>query len=245
MGAAFPKATNQGRLASDMNTAAAIQTDPLDPSAEVISPIDLAARLAARLCHDFISPTSAIVSGLDLIDDPDQQDMREDAMSLIADSARKLAALLSFSRIAFGGSAAAETFDTRELAKLSQDLFGHVRATLDWKVEAPTMEKAAARTLLNLAQLGASALPTGGVATLTSATGEDGRLELLLDAAGPRARLRPEAVDGLNGRVFGEGMAGHWVQAYFLHAIVAQAGGELELTLDENLVRLRVKLSTV
>ena len=49
-----------------------------------VQPLDLAARLAARLCHDFISPVSAIVSGLDLIEDPEQQDMREEAMSLIA-----------------------------------------------------------------------------------------------------------------------------------------------------------------
>ncbi|MDZ4317990.1 MAG: histidine phosphotransferase, partial [Phenylobacterium sp.] len=28
---------------------------------------DFAAMLAARLCHDFISPASAIVSGLDLL----------------------------------------------------------------------------------------------------------------------------------------------------------------------------------
>ena len=40
----------------------------------------LAAYLAARLCHDFISPASAIVSGLDL-EDPSAQDMREDAMA--------------------------------------------------------------------------------------------------------------------------------------------------------------------
>ena len=71
-----------------------------------VEPIDLAARLAARLCHDFISPVSAIVSGLDLIEDPEQQDMREEAMALISSSAKKLAAHLTFARIAFGGSAA-------------------------------------------------------------------------------------------------------------------------------------------
>jgi len=51
------------------------------------------------------------VSGLDLLDDPSAQDMKEEAMGLIAGSARKLADLLAFSRIAFGASASAETFD--------------------------------------------------------------------------------------------------------------------------------------
>src|SRR3990167_11005952 len=66
---------------------------------------ELAAQIAARLCHDFISPASAIVSGLDLLEDPTAQDMREDAMTLIAQSARKLADQLQFCRVAFGASA--------------------------------------------------------------------------------------------------------------------------------------------
>ena len=81
-------------------------------------PAELAAWLAARMCHDFISPASAIVSGLDLLEDPSAQDMREEAMGLIANSAKKLADMLSFCRVAFGASASAETFDARELEKL-------------------------------------------------------------------------------------------------------------------------------
>ena len=63
---------------------------PIDsePGASGASPgaAQIAAYLAARMCHDFISPVSAIVSGLDLLEDPEAQDMREDAMGLIAAS---------------------------------------------------------------------------------------------------------------------------------------------------------------
>src|SRR6478735_3108814 len=110
-----------------------------------VAPSDLAAQIAARLCHDFISPASAIVSGLDLLEDPSAQDMREDAMSLIAASARKLAEQLAFSRVAFGASASAETFDIRDLEKLTRGVFGHMRAELDWAVEAPAVNKPTAR----------------------------------------------------------------------------------------------------
>ena len=59
---------------------------PKEPTGTApIKPAELAAYLAARMCHDFISPASAIVSGLDLLEDPTAQDMREDAMGLIAD----------------------------------------------------------------------------------------------------------------------------------------------------------------
>ena len=213
-----------------------------DTDSGAVPPLDLAARLAARLCHDFISPVSAIVSGLDLIDDPEQQDMREEAMALIAASARKLAAHLSFARIAFGGSAASESFDVRELEKLSRDLYEHTRAELDWTAELAALDKPAARAILNLAQLGASVLPVGGTARLAARHGPAGQVELTLDATGARARLRPEAADGLEGRPFGEGLAGHWVQAYFLRAVVDGAGGTMTTETAEEAVRVKVTL---
>ncbi|HEY9218341.1 MAG TPA: histidine phosphotransferase family protein, partial [Phenylobacterium sp.] len=122
----------------------------------------VAAYLAARMCHDFISPASAIVSGLDLLEDPSAQDMKEEAMGLIASSARKLADLLAFTRVAFGASASAETFDARDLEKLARGIFEHMRADLDWAVSTPALNKPAARAVLNLAQMAGAALPTGG-----------------------------------------------------------------------------------
>src|SRR4051812_3828998 len=133
---------------------------------------ELAAHLSGRLCHDLISPVSAIVSGLDLLEDPSAQDMRDDAMNLITQSARKLATVLSFARVAYGSSASAETFDPSDLKVLTEGVFGHVRSELDWAVRPERLDKPAARALLNLAQLGATALPTGGVARVTVESGD-------------------------------------------------------------------------
>lgn len=189
-------------------------------------PAELAAYLAARMCHDFISPASAIVSGLDLLEDPSAQDMREDAMGLIADSARKLADMLAFCRVAFGASASAETFDARELEKLAQGVFRHVRAELVWAVETPGVNKAAARAILNLAQMAGAALPTGGTARVRAVI-EGESLAIAVDAVGPRARLRPEVLLGLRGEAMGEGLHGHWVQAFYTHLLLTDAGGRV------------------
>lgn len=193
---------------------------------EAVRPAELAAYLAARMCHDFISPASAISSGLDLLDDPSAQDMRDDAMGLIAGSARKLADLLQFSRVAFGASASAETFDARELEKLAQGVFAHMRAELEWSVETPAVNKPAARALLNLAQMAGAALPTGGVAKVR-AVQEAASIALAIEASGPRARLRPEVLAGLQGQAPGEGLHGHWVQAYYVHLFVGDARGRV------------------
>lgn len=201
-------------------------------------PAALAALLAGRLCHDFISPASAIASGLDLLEDPTAQDMREDAMGLITQSARKLVDLLQFARVAFGASAAAETFDSRDIEALAQGVFAHVRPQLEWAVEPATLNKAAARAILNLAQIGAGALPTGGIAKVR-AVEADGRLAITVEAEGPRARLRPEVLEGLKGEPLPEGaLGGHWVQAFYLFSLLKAAGGRAAAQTHEDRVTL-------
>ncbi len=205
-----------------------------------VTAVELASYLAGRMCHDFISPASAIVSGVDLLDDPTAQDMRDDAMKLIEASAKKLVAMLAFSRVAFGGSSTAERFDVRELHNLTLGVFDHVRANLEWVMAVDQVSKPCARALLNLAQIGASALPTGGVARV-AADRRDGELLMSLEASGPRARLRPEAIAGLKGEPLKEGLSGHWVQAYYLYALVDGAGGRLDHHVGEERVTLRVR----
>ena len=205
---------------------------------------ELASILAARMCHDFISPASAIVSGVDLLDDPSAADMRDDAMKLIETSAKKLVALLAFTRVAFGGSSSAESFDTRELERLTQGIFEHVRANLDWAVALESVPKPCARTLLNLAQLGAGALPTGGVARV-SASLQTGDVLMSVEASGPRVRIRPEVLRGLEGQSLGEGLSGQWVQAYYVHSLLKAAGGSVyhHVEADRAILRARCPLS--
>lgn len=218
-----------------MTDPAFAMSDPTQKPADSTSQLDLAAMVAARLCHDFISPASAIVSGLDLLEDPGAQDMREDAMALIAASARKLVDHLQFCRVAFGASSAAESFDSRELEGLARGVYGHVRAELAWDVAPAALGKPAARAVLNLAQIAAGALPSGGVATLSAAEA-DGWVDIRVEAAGPRARLRAEVLSGLTGQPVGEGLAGQWIQAAYLRALIDACGGQLGVDLGDDRV---------
>jgi histidine phosphotransferase ChpT len=207
----------------------------------IVTPSELAAQLAGRLCHDFISPASAITSGLDLLEDPSAQDMREEALGLITSSARKLVALLAFSRVAFGTSSTAENFDPRELETLTRGVYAHVRPDLDWAVEAKVLNKPSARTLLNMAQIAATTLPTGGMVRITAAQ-EGADMVIGAEGKGARARVRPEVVTGLSGQPLSEGLGGQWVQAYYLHALVESAGGRLGYEVGEEVVRLRARV---
>ncbi len=194
------------------------------PPSVAVTPEELAAKLASKLCHDFISPAGAIVSGLDLLDDPNAKDMRDEAMELIAASGRKLVDQLAFARVAFGASAGVPAFDCAELERLTRGVYAHVRAQLEWACEPAQLPKPAAQALVNLAQLAAGALPLGGVASATC-RGEEGGYAMQVAATGPKARLHGEVRDGLAGAPLGEGLGGRWVQAYYVHAVATAAGG--------------------
>ena len=216
-------------------------TDFQSPSPAPITAAELAASLAARLCHDLINPASALVSGLDLLDDPESQDLRDDAMNLIANSGRKIGAVLSFCRVAFGASASADTFDTRDLRQLTEAVFAHQKYDLDWQVGLESLSKAAARSLLNLAEIGGGCLLRTGVVEVGAEQNGAGIL-LTMRAAGDRLRMREEVARGLDGLPMEEGLAGRWVQAYYLSRIVAEAGGEVRYAVTDEAVKIGVQL---
>lgn len=201
----------------------------------------LAALVAGKLCHDFISPAGAISSGLDLLRDPSAQDMRDDAMGLIETSAKKMVALVAFARVAFGAATSTERFSGDELGALVAGLTAGGRATLDWRVDGDGFSRAESRALVNLAYLAMAALPAGGVA-VASARREGGALLIQAEAEGPRGRLKPEAVAGLSGRALTEGLPGQWIQPYWLWLTVREAGGELKVETGEGRVALRARM---
>ena len=215
-------------------------TDTAAPS-ELPDGQALAALVAGKLCHDFISPAGAISSGLDLLKDPSAQDMRDDAMGLIEASAKKMVALVAFARVAFGASTSAERFSGAELGELVSALSEGGRATLDWRAEGGDYSKAEARALVNLAWLTLAALPSGGAALVSTRRDDEG-LEITGLAEGARARLKPEAVAGLAGRPLAEGLQGQWIQPYWLWLTAHDAGGSLETRADDGRVSLIVHI---
>src|SRR6516164_2744068 len=80
-------------------------------STVAVDALDLAALLCSRVCHDLISPTGAIVNGLEVLDEKESdQETKNFALDLIRKSAKAASARLQFCRLAFGaaGSAGAQ-----------------------------------------------------------------------------------------------------------------------------------------
>ncbi|VAV92942.1 Signal transduction histidine kinase [hydrothermal vent metagenome] len=186
---------------------------------------DLAALLCARICHDLVSPVSALGTALDVLDDEDASDMHDEAMDLIRASSIQAAAKLEFSRLAFGaGTSAPGQVATRELKRLIDGMFSNAKADIIWRVSAPSLSKPAARVLLNLVMLGVAAAPRGGEVSVEAASAARIRVHV----HGDRARLFPIIADALEGIEPKDGFDGRSIQPYYAGLIARSLGGRAE-----------------
>ena len=115
------------------------------------------------------------------------------------------------------------------------------RASLTWAVADMTYSKAQSRALVNLGYLTMAALPSGGVATIATRTDETG-LVIEGRAEGARARLKGEAIAGLAGQPLTEGLPGQWIQPYWLWLTAHDAGGSLDVHVEEGCVTLSIHM---
>src|SRR3990170_4754604 len=126
--------------------------------------------------------------------------MREKCLELLEDSARASANKLKFFRLAFGAAGGfGEDVDTFEAKAALEGVFGpERRIEVGWAVADDRLPKGAIKLLLNLALLAGDALVRGGRLDV-GAEVNDGSLELVIRAEGPRILLDPQLRETLLG----------------------------------------------
>lgn len=151
--------------------------------------LDLAALLCSRVCHDVISPVGAIVNGLEVLEDDQDESMREFALELIGKSARQASARLKFARIAFGaaGSAGA-SIDLADAESVAKGMFADEKTKLEWRAPQALFPKNKVKLILNLVMVTTSAIPRGGLIDVT-VTGDGEAPTFVLKAKGSHARI--------------------------------------------------------
>src|SRR5262245_51651310 len=117
----------------------------------ILDPLDLAALLCSRVCHDVISPVGAIVNGLEVLEDENDASMRDFALDLIRKSARQASARLQFARLAFGaaGSSGA-AIDLGDAEQVARGLFPDDKVAFSWSAPRLLFPKKRVKLLLNL-----------------------------------------------------------------------------------------------
>ena len=124
-----------------------------------LDPLDLAALLCSRVCHDVISPVGAIVNGLEVLDDEKDGSMREFANDLIRKSAKQASARLQFARIAFGAAGSAgSSIDLGDAEQVARGFIQDDRVSLVWQAPREYLPKNIVKLLLNLLMVASASL---------------------------------------------------------------------------------------
>ena len=151
--------------------------------------LDLAALLCSRVCHDLISPVGAIVNGLEVLAEENDEETRTFAMDLIKKSANTASAKLQFCRIAFGaaGSAGAQ-IDLGDAEKIARGFLEDGKTKLAWNLPRLLMAKNRVKLLLNMLLIAGQTIPRGGSLTVDP-IGEGESLGFQITAAGSNAKI--------------------------------------------------------
>ena len=199
------------------------------------SPLDLAAMLCSRLCHDMLSPVGAFANGLELLATETDPAMRQNCIDLLEQSAHISTNKLKFFRLAFG---AAGGFGDRVPVEEAQELIAALaadkgRIEVEWALADANLAKSAVKVLLNFAQIAVDALVRGGT-LMVGAERRDGNCEIVVRATGPKIAFDETIGHAIEWTLDSGEPSSRTAAAHMIHLLAVEAGGGLQYMLGED-----------
>lgn len=204
-----------------------------------IDALDLAALLCSRVCHDLISPVGAIVNGLEVYEEDNDEETKTFALELIKKSARTASARLQFCRLAFGaaGSAGAE-IDLGDAEAMARGFIEDDKVKLTWKLPRLLLPKNRVKLLLNMLIIAGQTIPRGGTLVVDpEGTGSD--TSFRITARGLNARV-PLAIPGLLAGAGGDKpVDAHAIQPVYTGLLARNCGLTVTVAAEGDAVAIR------
>jgi histidine phosphotransferase ChpT len=178
--------------------------------------------LAARLCHELVSPVAAINNGVELLVE-EEADFVRDAVDLIGQSARRAGRRLQFYRFAYGtlGSSGPDPKD------LAVGLMEGGKVICDWSAEAQTLPRDWQKLACNMVVLAAEALPRGG--TVTVRPMRRGASGVEVESAGDQVNVTPELRAAIGTHTAIDDLTSRTVHGYFTACLAQSMGANLAI----------------
>ena len=206
-------------------------------AAVALDALDLAALLCSRVCHDLISPTGAIVNGLEVLEEKQSdEETKTFALDLIKKSARTASARLQFCRLAFGaaGSVTAQV-DLGDAETMARAFIEDGKTKLVWNLPRALVPKNRAKLLLNILIIAGQSIPRGGTLAVDQ-LGTDQDMGFRVTATGLNARI-PMAVPGLlEGRSESGSVDAHAIQPFYTGLLARACGLNVELEAQDGMI---------
>ncbi|MEM6616488.1 MAG: histidine phosphotransferase family protein [Pseudomonadota bacterium] len=195
-------------------------------------PLELAALLCSRVCHDVVNPVGAIANGLEVLDDGDDEDLRTIAFDVIRKSTNQAKAKLQFARLAYGASSSSgATIDLGDAKGAATEFFSHEKPELVWELPHVAVAKDEAKLILNMLLVAGATIPRGGVITVSGDV-DPALTSLSLVAEGPLARIPEKMEAHVTGKSNWGDVDAREAQHYYTGLIAELVGIRMVMTLD-------------
>lgn len=172
--------------------------------------------LSSKLCHDLISPVSAINNGVELIEDIGGS-VVDEAMKLIGDSASQAARRLKLFRMAYGRAGSEENIGVKDVRQVAEQYVAGGKINLQWGDESVPMtfveKRGSLKTLINMLILAEEILAYGGTVALHPMAEHDG-IGCRMEIVGRNAQLTPAFQEALGGTGAIEELTPRTIQPY-------------------------------
>jgi histidine phosphotransferase ChpT len=206
--------------------------------------LDLAALLCSRVCHDLISPSGAIVNGLEVLEESTDEETKSFALDLIKKSARTASARLQFCRIAFGaaGSATAQ-IDLGDAENVARGFIEDDKIKLSWNLSSALLPKNRVKLLLNMILVAAQSIPRGGIVAVEG-DGPPEAMTFKIAARGLNARI-PQAVPALLAGFPERGVVdAHAIQPFYTGLLGRASGLAVSIEADADAIIVAARAMT-
>ena len=185
--------------------------------------------LASKICHDLVSPVSAINNGVELIEDIGGS-VVDEAMKLIGDSGATAARRLRLFRMAYGRAGSEESLKIPDVRQVAEQYLSTGKITLEWPEHLPNADLGTQRgflkTLLNLIVLAEESLAYGGTIAIREANAGQGT-GCRIEVSGRNAQLSQQMQEALEGTAAIEALSPRTIQAYVVGRFASQFGLKL------------------
>ena len=202
-------------------------------AAVALDALDLAALLCSRVCHDLISPTGAIVNGLEVLEENgSDEETKTFALDLIKKSAKTASARLQFCRLAFGAAGSANAqIDLGDAQIMARAFIEDEKTTLAWNLPRVLLPKNRVKLLLNMLIIAGQTIPRGGALTVDP-VGAGESIGFRITARGISLRI-PQAVPALlEGTSENGSVDAHAIQPFYAGLLARACGLKVEIKPD-------------
>ena len=155
--------------------------------------------MCSRLCHDLISPISAINNGIELMNENDEG-IIDSSIELLGTSAKQALDRLSFYRVAFGLAGGGAIISWNEIRNILEIFAAERKTTIVWTREPqPPDENIShilAKLVVNIVYLAMECLPRGGVISVDNLE-QKAPEPIVVRLEGPKCNLRDDVQSGL------------------------------------------------